>query len=268
MNKTHDIFLKYYKQKNKFESQLAKKDMYRIFISYEKNSEDDNKKLFAFLNKRKKTFIRINQMLLKLLLSMKNSLNLKTFKKFNVTPYKKAIKNKDIKQILIENFNINKRLRYFLSYFYQNSYIFTNIKKIKNQYYYKVARYDKHSKCINNNCKTEDREELNKEFAKQFYFNTDSIKAIKAFVKTKIFRDYYECLYNKCIKEVLLYYRSYLTHLYVINSIKSNKMAKKYHNDYSKIRKSLSYAKIKSFDDFLKVVTKYSIFIKAMLKIK
>jgi hypothetical protein len=105
---------------------------------------------------------------------------------------------------------------------------------------------------------------MNREFTKEFYMNIKTIKAMKAFVKTPLFRDYFECLYNECNKEVIAFYRSHLTHLFVLQTIKDSKKGKKYQNEYNKIRRSLSYKKIKTFEDFLKIVRKYSIFIKRL----
>jgi hypothetical protein len=275
VNKTHDLYMKYYKLNERFKIQLTKNNLYVTYISivykdYKKgkaiviDDTEENNKLLAFLNRRKKSFFRIQQCLLKVLMSMKTGLELKTFKKLNINPFKKAIATKDIKQTLIEYNSFYRKIKYFLYLSYQTTFIYTNIKKVRGQYYYQNAQGNKKRGCINDKCRSQDREEMNREFTKEFYMNIKTIKAMKAFVKTPLFRDYFECLYNECNKEVIAFYRSHLTHLYVLQTIKDSKNGKKYQNEYNKIRKSLSYKKIKTFEDFLKVVRKYSIFIKRL----
>lgn len=275
VNRIHNLYMKYYKLNERFKNQLTKNSLYITYIriiykDYKKDKQvviddtEENNKLLAFLTRRKKSFFRIQQCLLKVLLSMKKSLELKTFKKLNLNPFKKAIAMKNIKQTLIEYNNFYKRIKYFLYLSYQTTLIYTNIKKVRGQYYYQNARGNKKMGCINDRCKNDDREDLNREFTKEFYINIKTIKAMKAFVKTQLFRDYFECLYNECNKEVLGFYRSRLTHLYVLTSIKDSKIGRKHQDEYNKIRKSLSYIKIKTFEDFLKVVGKYSVFIKKL----
>lgn len=275
VNRTHDLYMKYYKLKEKFEIQMDKNKYYNTYLSIiSKNSNkrkpvviddtEDNNKLLAFLNRRKKSFLRVHQFLLKVLMSMKTGLELKTFKKLNVNPYKKAIATKNVKQILIEYINFYRRIKYFLYLFYQRTFIYTNIKKVRGQYYYQNAQSNKKRGCIDNKCRSQDREELNREFTKEYYMNIKTIKEMKDFIKTPLFRNYFECLYNECNKEVIAFYRSHLTHLFVIQTIKDSKKGKKYQNEYNKLRRSLSYKKIKTFEDFLKVVRKYSIFIKRL----
>jgi hypothetical protein len=267
--------MKYYKLNERFKNQLTKNSLYITYISiiykdYKRNkpviidNTEENNKLLAFLNRRKKSFFRIQQCLLKVLISMKTGLELKTFKKLNINPFKKAIANKNIKQTLIEYINFYRRIKYFLYLSYQTTFIYTNIKKVRGQYYYQNARSNKKRECINDKCKNDNREEINREFTKEFYMNIKTIKGMKAFVKTPLFRDYFECLYNECNKEVIAFYRSRLTHLFVLQTIKDSKKGNKYQNEYNKIRKSLSYKKIKTFEEFLKIVRKYSIFIKKL----
>lgn len=275
INKIHFTYLKYYKLNDTFQDKMRKKGVYDIYTSiiYKDNKRkpviltdtDDLNKLLLFLRRKEKSFIKIHQYLLKILTTMKTGLELKTFKKLNITAYKKAIANKNIKQILIEYISIYRIIKYFLNPSYQNNYIYNNIKKVKGQYYYQIARSNKKRSCIDKNCKSDEREEINRKFAREFYMNIKTIKAMKAFVKTQLFRDYFECIYNECNMEILAYFRSHLTHHYILESIKDGKKGKKLYNEYNKIRKSLSLRKIKSFDEFLQVARKYSIFTKKII---
>lgn len=271
INKTHNLFVKYYKLSTKFDSQLIKNNLYTIYINIKYDNKnkrkpvvipetEDNMKLLSFINRRKKTFVRLHQYLLKVLMSMKKGLELKTFKRLNVNLYKKAIANKNVRQILIEYVNIYRRINYFISVRYQQDYIYTNVKKIRGQYYHKIHRHIDKSNCVDNNCIGDDRQELNNKFVTELYTKVKTKKDIKAFIKSQLFRDYYECLYSKCNKEVILYYRSHLTYIFTLISIKDKNKYKRHLNDYNKLRKALSPMKIKTFEDFLKIIRKYSIF--------
>jgi len=272
INKIHFTYLKYYKLNDRFEDKMKKNGVYYIYIDNKNNKKpviitdtDDLNKLFVFLQQNKKSFIKIHKYLLKILTTMKHNLEIKTFKKLNITAYKKAIANKNIRQILIEYISIYRIIKYYLYPSYQNNYIYTNIKRVKGQYYYQNALSNKKRSCIDKNCKSDEREEINRKFAIEFHMNIKTIKAMKAFVKTQLFRDYFECIYNECNKEIIAYFRSHLTHHYILESIKDGKKGKKLQYEYNKIRKSLSLRKIKTFDEFLKIVRKYSIFTKKII---
>lgn len=275
--------IKYIKLLKKFNNYLEKKGVLKTFndIYYDKKkiikSPDEN--LMKVIEKRgNKLFIPLNLIFLEVILLLKKNPQLKIVGRVNINNYQKLLKNKNknLKLILIEFIKIKKRINYFVSYRYLNEDIFLLNTTIKNQYYNRHRNHLSNDKCYYSNCANDEEKKL---LIKTFIQQKNEIirnknKKLKLiayanFIKSQLFRDYYECIYKNCIKTFIPVMKSQLIYNFSIFCIKNNcdlKSFEKIKNNFKSLSTDIKLNKITSFEIFLKIVIAYIKFSFDLLK--